>query len=307
MRCSASTTRRNRLHPSLGRCRRWPMNAAIMPECSRLLERFEALSPLLERAFGERFSMFRCELARRAGDDDKAIEYARRSKSAYGNKIAERLADPERKNRIDKILPVEFVRQHEMTCGPATLSAISRFWGRPAEHLEVAEDICYNGTTAHAERQWANENGFLTREFTVTEAATEMLIGRDVPFTLVTRGAGFAHLQAVIGYDGRTGTILIRDPFHRVRGAAAADELLESQAAHGPRGMLLVPTDRAELIEGLELPDADIYDLLARDGRGVDSSRPRCRTETACNNPRASPRPPLVLASPTAIGDLRRQ
>ncbi len=245
----------------------WQMSAISYerrdyPQCARLLERFESLSPLLERAFGERFTMFRCELARRNGNDEKAIQYARRSKSAYGKKIAERLADPSRADRVDKILGVEFVRQHEMTCGPATLSAISRYWGRHAEHLEVAEEICYNGTTAHAERKWAEENGYTTREFTVTEEVTEALIGRDIPFTLVTRGAGYAHLQAVIGYDGRTGTILIRDPFHRVRGAAAADELLESQASHGPRGMLLVPSDRSELIDGVELPDAELYDML---------------------------------------------
>ncbi|MEM1068014.1 MAG: tetratricopeptide repeat protein [Planctomycetota bacterium] len=245
----------------------WQMSAMAYErrdyaECSRLLERFESLSPLLERAFGERFTMFRCELSRRAGDDEKAIEYAKRSRSAFGKKVAQRLADTERRDRVDKILPVEFVRQHEMTCGPATLSAISHFWGRSAEHLEVAEEICYNGTTAHAERNWAKQHGYFTREFTVTEEATESMIGRDIPFTLVTRGAGYAHLQAVIGYDGRTGTILIRDPFHRVRGAAAADELLESQAAHGPRGMVLVPEADAEKLAGIELPDAELYDLI---------------------------------------------
>ena len=233
-------------------------------DCSRLLERFESLSPLMERAFGERFTMFRSELARRSGDDTAAIQFAKRSKSAYGNKIAERLADPARRNRVDKILPVEFVRQHEMTCGPATLAAISRYWDQPAEHLEVADEICYNGTTAFAERKWANENGYVTREFTVTEPSIETLIGRDIPFTLVTRGAGYAHLQAVIGYDGRTGMVLIRDPFHRVRGAAAADELLEAQTAHGPRGMVLVPQSHADRIEDLELPDAELYDLIHR-------------------------------------------
>ncbi len=257
----------------------WQMSAIAYerrdyPECARLLARFESLSPLLERTFGDRFTMFRCEVARRMGDDEQAIDYARRSKSAYGKKIAERLADPERRQRIDKVLPVEFVRQHELTCGPATLSALSRYWGRRAEHLEVAEEICYNGTTNHAERKWANQNGYVTREFTVDEPSTEILISRDLPFTLVTRGAGYAHLQAVIGYDGRTGTILIRDPFHRVRGTAPADELLEAQAAHGPRGMVLVPADRAELLADLELPDAGLYDLVhALDGALIEHDR----------------------------------
>ncbi|MEZ6091910.1 MAG: C39 family peptidase [Pirellulaceae bacterium] len=243
-------------------------------QCTRLLERFESLSPLLERSFGERFAMFRSELARRNGDDATAIEYALQSKSSIGKKFADRLADPNRRDAVDKILPVEFVRQHEMTCGPATLSAISRYWRRPAEHLEVAEEICYNGTTNYAERQWAEQNGYQTREFTLDEASTEALISRDIPFTLVTRGAGFAHLQAVIGYDGRTGSILIRDPSYRVRGAMDMDELLEGQAPHGPRAMLLIPREETHRIEGLTFPDAELYDLLHKmDGALVEHQR----------------------------------
>ncbi len=231
-------------------------------DCVRTLKRFEALSPLMERGFGQQFTLFRCELARRTGDDAQAIEYALQAKSATGNKFAQRLADPQRLSRVDKVLPVEFVRQHVMTCAPATLSAISRYWNRPAEHLEVAEEICYNGTTDFAERQWAEQNGYTTREFTVDEAATESLIARDVPFTLVTRGPGFAHLQAVIGYDGRTGSILVRDPSQRVRGTIGADELFELQAANGPRGMVLVPQDKAPLIDDLRLLDSELYDLI---------------------------------------------
>lgn len=257
----------------------WQMSAYAyerqdFAECERLMTRFDELTPLRERAFAERFRMFRSELARRRGDDAAAIEFARQTKSEYGNKIAQRLADPHRRDRVDKILPVTFVRQHEITCGPATLSAVSQFWGMETEHLEVAEAICYNGTSNHAERSWADQNGFVTREFAVTEEATEQLIGRGLPFTLVTRGAGNAHLQAVIGYDGRTGMILIRDPYHRVRGSAPADELIENQIAHGPRGMVMVPADRAELLDGLDLPDAKLYDLLhAFDGALIRHDR----------------------------------
>jgi len=33
-----------------------------------------------------------------------------------------------------------------MTCASATLSAVSRYWDMSAEHLAVAEEICYDGT-----------------------------------------------------------------------------------------------------------------------------------------------------------------
>ncbi len=242
--------------------------------CQRMLQRFEALTPLRERSFGDLFLLFRSELSRRLGDDQEAIRYARQSRSARGREIAAMLADPQRLSRTDKILPVPFIRQHEMTCGPATLAAVSAYWGQPAEHLEVAEEICYAGTTTHAERKWAEANGFATAEFTMTEAATEALIARDLPFTLATRGAGYAHLQAVIGYDGRTATVLIRDPYHRTRGAVGIAELLQDQAPHGPRAMVLVPRDQADRIAGLELPDAPLHDWLHQfDGALIEHRR----------------------------------
>ena|GEM_PF-2234500 len=242
--------------------------------CQRMLQRFESLTPLRERSFGDLFLLFRSELARRLGDDQEAIRYASQSRSARGREIAAMLADPQRLSRTDKILPVPFIRQHEMTCGPATLAAVSVYWGQPAEHLEVAEEICYAGTTTHAERKWAEANGFTTAEFTMTEAATEALIEREIPFTLVTRGAGYAHLQAVIGYDGRTATALIRDPYHRTRGAVGMAELLQDQAPHGPRAMVMVPRDEADRLAGLELPDAPLHDLLHRfDGALIEHRR----------------------------------
>ena len=79
-----------------------------------------------------------------------------------------------------------FVRQHHETCVPATLAAISRYWSMPADHLQVADEICYNGTSAYSERKWAREHGWAVREFTVTEPAAAALIQRGVPFTFTT-------------------------------------------------------------------------------------------------------------------------
>ena len=85
--------------------------------------------------------------------------------------VAERLRDPQRAGGRHVLLPVEFVRQHHVTCVPATLSAISRYWSRPADHLQVADEICYNGTHCYSERKWARENGWAVREFSVTESS----------------------------------------------------------------------------------------------------------------------------------------
>lgn len=75
--------------------------------------------------------------------------------------IRARLAEPASNTDLQRVqLDVGFVRQHHLTCAPATLSALSHYWGYAAEHLEIAEQICYDGTPASSERAWAERNGF---------------------------------------------------------------------------------------------------------------------------------------------------
>lgn len=226
------------------------------------LARFEEMSPLLEPHFGQAFYSLRSFLAYRRGDDEAAIAWARRGDDECDRKVVERLSDPALRERPRVLLPVGFTRQHHMTCVPATLATISRYWSMPAEHLQVAEEICYNGTSACAERRWATENGWKVREFTVTEESAQRLIDAGVPFTLTTTEPGNGHLQAVVGYDARRGSLLIRDPYLRQRRELFADALLERYAPFGPRGMALVPQAEAHRLRALDLPDAELWDQL---------------------------------------------
>ena len=219
-------------------------------------------SPLTEVGFAKELAGLRSLIAYRMGDIDGAIAYAKQSGDKFELKMAERLADPSRRSRPRVRLPVGFVRQHEKTCVPATLSAISRFWSKPAEHLQIAETICYDGTSSYNERRWAETNGWFTREFTVTEESAQHLIEAGIPFTLTTTGPGGGHLQAVIGYDGLRGTLIIRDPYQRNWTEAFADSLVEHYQAFGPCGMALVPREERTRLEALELPDARFWDSL---------------------------------------------
>ncbi|MBI1347134.1 tetratricopeptide repeat protein [bacterium] len=231
------------------------------------LKQVEQLSPLMEPKFAESLASLRSLIAYRQGDLESAIKYARQGEDKFLKKLADRLEDPERRQRPRVHLPVGFVRQHYQTCVPATLSAISAYWSQPAEHLAVAEAICYEGTSAYNERRWANENGWYTREFTISEESATQLIDAGIPFTLTTTDPGSGHLQAVIGYDGLRGTLIIRDPYLRNWGESFADGLCERYQAFGPRGMALVPVAERQRLEALELPDAALWDRLhALDG-----------------------------------------
>ncbi|MFK8111750.1 MAG: tetratricopeptide repeat protein [Rubripirellula sp.] len=132
----------------------------------------------------------------------------------------------------------------------------------PAEHLDVVEEICFDGTPAHSERRWANSAGYVTREFRVTMEVATTLIDRGIPFTLTTVDPGNAHLQAVIGYDSHRHSLIIRDPGERHFNEFQVEEMLKHYLASGPRGMAMVPQEKAELLDGIEFPEAKFYDLF---------------------------------------------
>ncbi|HEY8562003.1 MAG TPA: C39 family peptidase [Pyrinomonadaceae bacterium] len=238
----------------------------MYPESHASFERLLELTPLREEGFDKYIYGRLSDTAYLCGDIPKAVHFAEKSASPFHLKIKERL---ENLNGTEKRvrLKLGFVRQHHVTCAPATLSNIARFWGKKAAHLEIADEMCYDGTPAYKERQWANRNGWETREFTLNWDDAVALIDRGVPFTLATIQPGNGHLQAVVGYDDRRKTFLIRDPFYQHVDEYAAAELLENQKSSGPRGMALVPREKAALLENLELRESRPYDFhFAVDG-----------------------------------------
>ncbi|WP_435021774.1 tetratricopeptide repeat protein [Tundrisphaera sp. TA3] len=237
--------------------------AGLYAESLQSLDRYAELSPLIDRPTRRWLAARRSDAAYWLGDHARAAEYARATEAPFFLKVAERLEDPAIPDRRVQ-LPVGFVRQHHQTCAPATLSALARFWGREADQLAVADAICYDGTPDHRERSWAEANGWVAREFTVTWESAIALLDRGIPFTLTTVEVGSAHLQAVIGYDARRESFLIRDPTMPHAGEALAVPFLEKYRSVGPRGMAFVPLDRPGLLDGIDLPDAEVYDRLHR-------------------------------------------
>jgi cellulose synthase operon protein C len=192
------------------------------------------------------------------GHIELAIMFARMSKVPLAIKLADRLAMKLPPCRVQ--LPVPYIRQTHKTCGPATLASIAAYHCVPAEHVSIAESICYDGTPAASERTWAETNGFATREFTMTWQAATELLDRKLPFTLTTHEATSAHLQAVVGYDLRRKSLLVRDPSTPHLVEYDSESLLEQQAWVGPRAMLLVPTSQLSHLDDRHLPDAPIFD-----------------------------------------------
>lgn len=230
----------------------------LVADAARTLDEFERRTPIAEAGFREYLVGLRSDLAHRRGERAVALQLARQSGLKRLGDTLESAAPGARR----RVLPVPFVRQNHLTCAPATLAAIARYWEMPAEQMEIAGRICYDGTPNHSERQWAATHGFEAREFRADWPTTVALIDRGVPFTLVTRTARQGHLQAVIGFDEARRTLVLREPGSRLHVEAFAEPLFEEQRDSGPRGMALVPVARKELLEGLALPDAEAHDVL---------------------------------------------
>ncbi|MFT4171403.1 MAG: tetratricopeptide repeat protein [Rhodocyclaceae bacterium] len=238
------------------------------------LDRAEACMPLAEKNQLAWLAGRRADVAMRQGHMDVARQQCTLAGGPFYGPIGERLAAPDVEHGHVH-LPVGFTRQHWMTCAPATLTSLARYWNVPVQHLEVAEEICYDGTPYHSERQWAESAGFATAEFTVDWPSARALLDAGIPFTLTTVNTASGHLQAVIGYDLARNTLLIRDPMAPAHTEFEAQSVFESHRSSGPRGMAMVPRDQAARLAALALTEADLWDgfhavmaSLARHVRG---------------------------------------
>ena len=232
-------------------------------EAEAALERFVALSPLLEEPARKWVNSQRARVAYHLGRREDAARFAALLADDFHRQFAEKLRSaPESHERMH--LDVTFVRQHFKTCAPATLAAIGRYWRMPAEHLKLAEAMCYDGTPAWQQRDWAEKNGWCVREFRVTRESAIALIERSVPFAITTVEATSAHMMALIGFDRTRGTLLLRDPGQPYVIEAHAGEFLKRYGAFGPHAMVFLPEPERARLDGLILDEAGLYESYHR-------------------------------------------
>ena len=229
----------------------------------QLYDGIEVYFPLMadDAKYEQWLSTVLADLHYLTGNREKASAFARKADDEFYTGFADRLEDTAFVgNRVQ--LSVKYVKQHNVTCAPATLTAIADYWQKGIEHLDIVETICYDGTPSYSERRWAAQNGFKTVEFTVTWETATALIDQGLPFTLTTIEPGNGHLQPIIGYDSYRKTLITRDPGNRHASEFAVEKMLERYASTGPRGMALVPNELAHKLEGITFTDAKEYDLL---------------------------------------------
>ena len=231
-------------------------------QTSHWLSEYERKSPLLNQESLQWLAGRRADVCYLSGDIHGFLSYASQTKKkSFHRRCQEFYQENNGANGVRKKLNVQFVRQHNMTCAPATISALTSFFDKPHDHLKIADAICYDGTPWHKERLWCEQHDFTVCEFPVTMESTKALIDSNIPFSLTTQSINSGHLQACIGYDEKLGLIILRDPTHRHYGEVILKSLQDEHPIVGLRGLAFVPNEMKDKLQSLAIPGQRPYDL----------------------------------------------
>lgn len=231
-----------------------------LDEADACLARVMALVPEGETGVAENIAVARANSSYRRGDKAGTLDALAPVRGHFFRRVRESLAaDDGSGKRLQLEMP--FIRQHHMTCVPATLTAIWRYHGHHIDHLTLAEEICYDGTSDLAERRWLEQQGWAVREFELNLEDVIRLVDAGCPVGLVTVEPGSAHMQAIMGYDTCKGIYLLRDPFYPSVQEILIEGAHEAYAASGPRCIVCVPPERRDWLMALPLRHADVYDV----------------------------------------------
>ncbi|MCX2781752.1 tetratricopeptide repeat protein [Microbulbifer thermotolerans] len=191
------------------------------------------------------------------GDYDAALPYLEQ-KGFYQNRVSDAIRQRKEDDQR-KILSLPYIQQRHMTCAPASIATVLQYWGHAADQDEIAEAICYHGTSNYDQRTWLIEQGWHLEEFELNFPQIKQLIDRDIPVLLSTVEPGSAHLQVIAGYDHTMGTYLLRDPSHPRLQEILIEESERYYASSGPRCTAVVPTAKAHLLDDMELRASALY------------------------------------------------
>lgn len=187
-------------------------------------------------------------IARTEGDDARALAHARAARpplSSWAEKLSAAPAPAPAARPARLVHAVPFVRQDHLTCSPATMASLLRFFGLAIEQREIAEKITYDGTPIHGEWVWAEERGLASAFFLFDAELARELIDAGLPFAVSLRGETWGHRVALCGYDLVLDSFLLRDPNYPLLQEVQTEYLETYSKRRGGICALLAPRDLA--------------------------------------------------------------
>lgn len=226
------------------------------------LDRYEELSPLLERDTAQWLAARRADVAYLLGNRTYAMAEARKVDEPFYTRFAEQLAE---ENAPADLPPERVMLSCTSPDGEPPLS-VPELLGRYFDHAfpGPAPDAptLTDGLPDAQQRRRAEEAGWVCREFTLSEETAHALLARGVPFQITLVEVGISQTRLVVGSDRLRGSLFLLDGIDRRPVEAPLSVIFERYRSTGPRCLVAVPGERVSEWDGLTFPDAEEYDHL---------------------------------------------
>ncbi|MBU2428402.1 MAG: tetratricopeptide repeat protein [Gammaproteobacteria bacterium] len=242
------------------------------PQCQWAIDGYRTLQPQPDRDDRDLIWSSQGKIALAQGDKATAIKCYSQTRHPYYRNSHQNLQQWHEQGEMIKLLPVPHERQGHLTCAPATMAALTRYWQMPSSQQSIAEQICFDGTPDTLERKWLTEHGFAYIELELTAALTYQLIDAGLPFALVTTSGFSSHLQAVVGYHKGLGIAYLMDPSRDYTSEFQLESGLTDEAAFGPRALIFVPKQQADLLQPFKNNTSELYVLYDRFSLAMQSN-----------------------------------
>ena len=253
-------------------------------DARKTLDRYADLSPMMEPETQKWLTARWADTAYYLGEHAAALEHARAVKDDFYDAFSSRLARTETEPSGDtREVPIDqtpgasgdvssagdqtaprSVLPLSLTGTPPTTiyELLTRFWKQPFPSLPPDAPSPIDGLPDAAERERAEQAGWLAREFTLSLDVAVELIGRGIPFIVSLVEAGFTQSRLCVGADALRGTIFLADGLERRPLEAPVQSLVERFAPFGPRCLAVVPHENAGKLQSGNFTDGPVREAL---------------------------------------------
>jgi predicted Zn-dependent protease len=236
----------------------------VLQRATERADQMAPLAPLADRETLAQFARVRLDIAQLA-DDHAGMEcWAEEARSPFHRKVLESIRRNPGGARIR--LPFLHAVQKHNECLPTSIASATEAMGIPIDADAMAAQITFGGTHEWAAAEWLEKRGLQVRFFVATRDVSARLIKAGFAFVITLEYDAGAHAVAVVGLDEATGTFIVHDPQSYRSSEYLLDALGKGEAPLGPMAMVILPPERAILLDQL-LPKADVDSMTARQDR----------------------------------------
>ena len=258
-----------------------------------LVEQAAKLAALADRETRSWFARTRLDIAELKDDHTGMERWAKEVSSPFHRKVLENLQKNKTGVRIR--MPFRRVLQKYDECLPTSVASALAAMGISIDPAGMASEITFGGTAEWRAADWLKARGFEVRFFTASPEIATRLIKGAIAFVVTLEADTNAHAVAVVGMDEAAGTLIVHDPSVPRTMEYLLESLGKDETPIGPRGMAIVPHEKAALLDQL-LPTDEVEAATARMGhyRALLQGGPAAAREVAERLAERQPTHPLT-------------